>query len=449
MDFDGIISIIDDAAGKKGVQFEINLVNVKVLKMEAENSAISNYVDAETNGFNLRLLDGKRMSFSYCSGFDEEKTVSTFENAYSLLKYMDDNEYAGIAPKDDSVSLLSSEGLGIFSSKFEDVDINLKKAALIDMESTAYSYDKRIYKVDKPSYSESLARKRFYNSNGVDLNSTKTYYEVFLSAASKSGEDTGSGFDFDFSHDFDSLKFKKVSMNASKKAVDQLGAVSTDSGIYNVVFDNFTSSEFLSILKQSFYAGNVFKKKSLIAGKIGKKIFSDKLDIIDDGLLPNGISTDLFDAEGTVMQKKDLCTAGVVGSYLYDIEYARRFNVKSTGNSLMGSLTSPPEIGATNFYIKNGPVSLIDIIGSMKEGLFINELMGLHMAKPYTGEFSLGASGFYVKRGRMEFPVKGIVISGNLMQLFNNIVTIGNDLRFFGHTGSPSILFENVNVSGK
>jgi PmbA protein len=81
--------------------------------------------------------------------------------------------------------------------------------------------------------------------------------------------------------------------------------------------------------------------------------------------------------------------------------------------------------------------------------MYINELMGLHMAKPYTGEFSLGASGFYIKNGKIEFPVKGIVVSGNLLQLFNSITGIANDIRFFGSTGSPSILFENVEVSGK
>jgi len=137
----------------------------------------------------------------------------------------------------------------------------------------------------------------------------------------------------------------------------------------------------------------------------GQKIFSDKLNIVDDGLLYGGALTDIFDGEGVGMERTPLCANGVMKSFLYDIEYAKRFNTKSTGNSVIASYKLPSEIGSTNFFIENGATPLMDVIGSMKEGLYINELMGTHMAKPYTGEFSLGASGFYIKDSK--FAVSG------------------------------------------
>ena len=448
--FDAVISVIDDYSKKKRIKLEAYLFNSKILKMESENGEISNYVNAETNGLNIRLYDKKKVSFSYCLGFEEQKILNTLDNAYSLLKFMDENDYFDFAEKDGNFSDLSLlEKLGIYSDDWSGIDIDKKKSLLKEMEETAYSYDKKIYKVDKPSYSETLIHKRFYNSNGVDISSKKTFYEIFLSVASRNGEDTGSGFDFDFSHGFGALKFKKAAMNAAKKGVDQLGARAVPSGNYNIIFDNFTSSELLSILKQSFYADNVYKKKSLLEGRLETKVFSDKLDIIDDGLLYGGAMTDIFDREGVKMQKKVLCSSGTVKSYLYDIEYAKRAGAKSTGNSVSRSFTLPPDIGSTNFFIKNGETNILDIISSVKEGLYINELMGLHMAKPYTGEFSLGASGFYIKNGKINFPVKGIVLSGNLMRLFTGIVKIADDIRYFGSTGSPSILFKDVQVSGK
>ncbi len=449
VNFDGVISLIDDYAKKKGVKAEAYLFNSKILKMESEDGKISNYVNAETNGLNVRLFDKKKVSFSYCLGLEEQKIINALDGAYSLLKFMDENEYFDLAEKDESLKDSSlPEKLGIYSDDWQLIDIDKKKSLLMEMEETAYSYDKKIYKTDKPSYSETLISKRFYNSNGLDLSSRKTFYEIFLSVASKNGEDTGSGFDFDFSHKFEELKFKKTAMNAAKKGVDQLGARTAPSGSYNVIFDNYTASEILSILKQSFYADSVYKKKSLLEGKLGKKVFSDKLDIIDDAVLHGGAFTDIFDREGVRMQKKILCSSGVIKSYLYDIEYAKRTGEKSTGNSVSRSFTLPPDIGSTNFFIKNGETNILDMIGSIKEGLYITELMGLHMAKPYTGEFSLGASGFYIKNGKLDFPVKGIVLSGNLMQLFNGVVKIADDIRFFGSTGSPSILFDNVRVSG-
>lgn len=449
MNFDNAISILTDRSQKKGLKFEAYFFSSSVLKLESEDGSISNYVNAETSGLNLRLFDGKRVSFSYCLGTEDLKIEETFENAASLLGLMDDDEYFSFAGAGETASPdVTPESLGIYSDEFNSIGIERKKACLTEAEDAAYSYDKRVYKVDKPTYSESLLEKRFYNSAGTDISSRKTFYEIFLSTASKEGEDTGSGFDFDFSHNFSSLKFKKTAMNAAKKGVDQLGAKPVKSGKYKVVFDNYTASELLGILKQSFYASNVYKKKSLLDGKTGKKVFSDKIFIEDDGLLHGGAYTDLFDREGVRMQRKELCTAGVVNSFLFDIEYGKRFSSKSTGNSVSRSFSTPPDIGSTNFFVRNGNAMLIDVIGSIKDGLYINELMGLHMAKPYTGEFSLGASGYAIKNGKVDYPVKGIVISGNLMELFNSVAEIADDIRFFGSTGSPSILADGVQVSG-
>ena len=449
MNFDKVVSMAQDFAEKKGLEFEIYLFDAKILKMEAENSNISNYTDAISNGFSLRLKKEDKISFSYCSGLDEEKVVNSFNNGFNLIGLTESNGDISFSSSKIDENNLYESNLGIYSDNFFNVDIETKKNNLIEMENIAYSFDKRIYKVDKPSYSEVLISKRLVNSNSIDLSSKKTHYEIFLSAASKNNDENASGFDFDASFEFGSLKFKKVAMNGAKKAVDQLGARIIESGKYNVLFDNITSSELLSILKQSFYASSVYKKKSLLDGKIDSKVLSEKLTIIDDGTLFGGYGTDIFDGEGIAMQKKFLCLNGVIKTFLYDIEYANKFQVKSTGNSRRSSHKEPPELGTTNFFIETGKKSFIDVVSSIKNGLYITELMGLHMAKPYTGEFSLGASGFYVKNGQADFPIKGIVISGNIINLFNNIVEIADDIRFLGTIGSPSILIDDVQISGK
>ena len=168
--FDAVISLIDDYSKKKGIKLEAYLFNSKILKMESEDGGISNYVNAETNGLNIRLRDKKRVSFSYCLGFEEQKIINALEGAYSLLKFMDENDYFDFAEKDENLTDSSlPEKLGIYSDDWSRIDIDKKKSLLTEMEETAYSYDKKIYKVDKPSYSETLVSKRFYNSNGVDI----------------------------------------------------------------------------------------------------------------------------------------------------------------------------------------------------------------------------------------------------------------------------------------
>ncbi len=451
MEFSDVISVIAGYSAKNGVEYELFLFNASILKMEAENSAISSYTEAVSSGFSLRLKDKNRVSFSYCSGLEEEKVTDAFHRALDLVKVMEENNDIVFSDRTVTPKMLEVDenSLGIYSNKFFLIGSELKKKSLFEMEEAAYSFDKRIFKVDKPSYSEVLLSKRLLNSNGVDLSSKKTHYEIFLSAASKNNGESQSGFDFDNVADFSSLKFKKVAMNAAKKATDLLGARIIKSGKYKVLFDNITSSEILSILTQSFYSSNVYKKKSLVSNKVGKKIFSDKIGIIDDGLLYGGYGTDAYDAEGVKTGKKVLCSKGIINSFLYDNEYADKFKSRSTGNSVRHSHTLPPEVGATNFFIENGKADLFDLFKQAADGLYITELMGIHMAKPYTGEFSLGASGFYLKNGEIVFPVKGIILSGNLVDLFNNVIEIGNDIRFLGNIGSPSILSENIQVSGE
>ena len=449
MNFDETVSMTQDFANTKGLEYEIYLFDAKILKMEAEDSKISSYTDAISNGFSLRFKKNNKISFSYCSGLDEDKAANSLNNCFSLIGLTEDNVDIAFSSAKIDENNLNKNNLGIYSDNFFNINIEDKKNNLIEMEEAAYSFDKRIYKVDKPSYSEVLISKRLVNSYGIDMSSKKTHYEIFLSAASKNNDENASGYDFDASSEFNSLKFKKVAMNGAKKAIDQLGARIADSGKYRILFDNITSSELLSILKQSFYASSVYKKKSLLEGKIDSKVFSEKLTIIDDGTLFGGYGTDIFDGEGTAMQKKILCHNGVIKTYLYDIEYANKFKTKSTGNSRRSSHKEPPELGAVNFFIETGKKSFIDTLNSIKDGLYITELMGLHMAKPYTGEFSLGASGFYVKNGQFDFPVKGIVLSGNIINLFNNIIEIADDIRFMGNIGSPSILIDDVQVSGK
>ena len=182
--FDSAASITEDYCKNKGIEFELYMFNSKVLKMESEDGGISNYVNAETNGLNIRLLDKKKMSFSYCLGLESDKILNSLDGAYSLLKYMEADEFAEFAEKDDYYSgdddISTPEKLGVYSEDGVDIDIDKKKSLLLEMEEIAYSYDKKIYKVDKPSYSETLINKRFCNSKGIDVSSVKTFYEIFL-----------------------------------------------------------------------------------------------------------------------------------------------------------------------------------------------------------------------------------------------------------------------------
>jgi PmbA protein len=177
--------------------------------------------------------------------------------------------------------------------------------------------------------------------------------------------------------------------------------------------------------------------------------------MVDDGLYARGISTSPIDGEGIPSQQTLLVAQGEVSGYLYDRYWANRANlsslgstVASTGNSRRFNIKSPPGIGISNFFIRPGEHRFSNLMEDLRRGMVIKEVMGLHTVDPISGDFSLGCSGDWVDRGEKVFPVKSIAVAGNIFQIFQKVIGLGEDLRFFGRVGSPSLLLEGLEISG-
>jgi len=123
-------------------------------------------------------------------------------------------------------------------------------------------------------------------------------------------------------------------------------------------------------------------------------------------------------------------------------------NKHSTGNAGRMGLEVPPKVEPTNFYLEPLSTSFAQLLKKLHKGLVVTEALGMHTADPISGDFSVGVAGYWVERGEKAFPVKGIAMAGNVINLFKNIIDIGEDLRFFGHCGAPSVLIEGIQISG-
>jgi PmbA protein len=262
-------------------------------------------------------------------------------------------------------------------------------------------------------------------------------------------------WDFDASHFFKDLDVEKVGRSAGTKALERLGGKRIPTGVYPVLIRNEVASEFLSLLAHSFFADQVQKGKSPLKGKRGEKFFSPLLTIVDDGLYSKGISTAPFDGEGMPSQRTVLVAQGELTHYLYDRYWANRENlfspgsrVESTGNSRRHGIKSPPGVGISNFFIDPENIGIPKLLEGFLHGIVVEEVMGLHTVDPISGDFSLGCSGDWIDGGRKVHAVKSIAIAGNLFELFRRVIGIGEDLRFFGGVGAPSLLIDEVLISG-
>jgi PmbA protein len=257
------------------------------------------------------------------------------------------------------------------------------------------------------------------------------------------------GWGFGIGRFMEDLDFEAVGIESAHRACMMLGARKVSSTKAAVVLDNHIASDFLSIFSSMLSSENVQKGKSLLAGKVGQQVISPELNIIDDGVLPHGPGSKPIDDEGVPSSRKTLVMKGVLGGFMYNSRTAKKEGRVSTGNAVRGRFSAVPSIGPLNLYISPSEEATAanEMIASVKKGLYIIEAMGMHTANPISGQFSIGVSGMWIEEGELAFPVKEAVLSGNLLDLFGRVISVGDDLRFFGSIGSPSLLIGETEIS--
>lgn len=414
------------------------------ISIEAKEGTIESMKVSCNKGIGIRTLKDCRLGFSFTTDLSDNALVATVDNAVAS---------GTAAAKDESYAFplstnLESKELGFYDKLLADAPKAQKIEKALLLEKSAVSFDKRIKRVRNAVYSETTLESHLINSNGVSLLDKKTFVTASIMAAAEQDGDAQMGWEMDFSHYADDVDAEKVGKGAAKRAVSMLGAREMKSTKCPVVLENSTVVEFLECLAPSFLADNLHKGKSLLKDKKGKKIFSDSITILDNGLLNKGWGTSLFDAEGVPRQKTCLVSDGVLEGYLYDTYWANRMRVKSTGNSSRGGFKSVPAVSVSNVYIENGNMTLDALIRETWNGIFITGLLGVHTVNTISGDFSLGATGFYIEDGTVSYPVRAIAIAGNLMDLFSRVDKVGNDIRFFGSIGAPSLVLHEMDISG-
>jgi PmbA protein len=183
---------------------------------------------------------------------------------------------------------------------------------------------------------------------------------------------------------------------------------------------------------------------------LGEAVAGENVTVVNDGTMIHhgigGFGTAPFDAEGLPTRRTVLVEKGVLKNYVMNCYTGRKLGMKSTGNASRG-LAGAPGIGAQNFYLEPGTMSPIEIIGDVKQGLYVTETMGFGV-NLVTGDYSQGASGMWIENGELAYPVEEITIAGNLKDMYRNIVAIGNDLVFRSASAAPTIRVEGMMIAG-
>lgn len=416
---------------------------IKLCKKDNINVEVKEHI---IKGYNINIFNGnikKDESFTTVSytikaivnGKTVKIKVSSLDNANSIINLIKKN-----------IKALDSKDKDIFAknqtlSKVKNTNKKTKKKEIIE-ELIKFEFLKKEHlsltnlELD---YSYEYNKILIENENATLADEYKIHHFSSEIVVTKNGENQTALFNMS-SKKIEFNKIKNLIKEKIKEAEDKINATSCKSGKYNIVLKNNCVYSLMNRLTQLFYAEKINNNLSCLTNKCGNKIFSDKINIIEDPSNDKYVGKRLFDDEGTKTFYKEIVKNGIFKVKLYDNKNALKDNTSSTGNSF----------GVRNMYIKKGELTYEELLKKCNNGIVIDYISGLHSGLDnVTGEFSLQAQGYVIKEGRLTRSLKSIILSSDIFELFINVEEVGNDLEFNNiGGGAPSLLINNISISG-
>jgi PmbA protein len=240
---------------------------------------------------------------------------------------------------------------------------------------------------------------------------------------------------------------EQVGRIAAARTLRRLKPVKMGTQKVPVVFEPRVSRSLLDNIFEAVHGMSVYRHESFMAGKLGERVAGENVTIIDDATIPGLFGTSPFDDEGVPSRRTAVIEKGILKSYLLNCYAARKLGMKTTGNAARG-LTGNAGIGHGNLFLEKGDQTPEQIIGSVKNGFYVTELLGFGV-NVVTGDYSRGAAGLWIRDGELAFAVSEVTIAGSLKDMLMGIEAIGSDLEFRGSVAAPTLKIGEMTVGGK
>lgn len=425
-------------------QWEIIASKSRSVTVGVREGEVDKHQASESLGLAVRVIKDQRPGFSYIYGAENAGDIdAAVELALASCRAADPEPGLSFPDTDPPEILLETYDPAVARDNVANMIRRAERLA-----SAALGADKRIVHVHPAEVSSLVSRMLLCNSHGLEKCDAATRVSAGAAAMASEDGEQEMGWESRSACFLEDIDERAIGLEAGQKAAAYLGAKPVGDGLYDVVFTRDVATEFLDILADGLLGDNVAKGRSLLAGKEGYQLISPLISIVDDGLIPRGLGSAPFDDEGTAQGQTTLFENGLLKDYVYDRLWGARAGKASTGNAVRPSLKAPPGVGFTNLHIVAGQGNQDDLVKRMGNGLIISYILGAHTADPVSGEFSLGASGHLVQKGKIVRPVKSIAIAGQILELFKSVEAVGEDLQMFGRSGSPTLLVKDISISG-
>ena len=404
---------------------------VSVRKGEIENLEYN-----RDKGLGVTVYVGRRKGYASTSDLGEDAISDTVKASLSIAQFTAEDPFSGLAEPDQLAKELRDHDV------YHPWDISTDDSIILarECEQAAFDVSSNIKNSEGASVSVQEGQFVYANSNDFMQGYPSTRHHISCSVTAGEGDQMqrdGWWSTARCAEDMESAK--TIGALAGKRALAKVGAKKIRTAKVPVLFESTVSAGILRHFVSAVSGGNLYRQQSFLEGKVGENIFPDFLSIEEDPFIQRGLSSASFDNEGVRTKKRAVVTSGKLDGLFLSTYSARKLGLITTGNA----------VGSHNLFVRSPGAThdFGDLLKMMGTGFFVTDLLG-HGTNMVTGDYSRGASGFWVENGEIAFPVQEVTVAGNLKEMFKSISAVGNDVLSRSSFQVGSLLVESMTVGG-
>ena len=446
MDFKKIGEEIVAKAVKCGAgEAEACLENVKSFEVNVRKGEIETLTRSVSRGLGLRVFIDRQLGFAYTSDLTPQAIDETVKKAVELARITEPKPWRGLP--DFGPQALAD--LDLYDPALASVPDEKKIALAREVERIAMAEDKRITNSEGGSFSDAERELGLFSSKGVSnlMRETRCSFGAYV-VAGEGDNMQGGGWSSSKRFFAELEPVDKVAKTAAKRAVDQLGPKPVATKKVPVIFDRYAAPAFWGGVGQALNGDSVFRKATFLTDHLEKAIVSPLISAVDDPTIPRFVGSAPFDGEGQATRRYVIIDKGVLKTFIYDSQTARKAGVKVRTTATRNGYKGSPSAGPLNVIVENGTDSFESLFKDVKEGLYVRGMRGAG-TDVTTGSFSVGCSGFWIVDGAIAHPVDGVTLGGSALEILKAIDKVADDLDLRSGMNSPSFRVAEITVGGR
>ena len=426
--------VLDEAARQGSDQAEAAASHDYGLSATARLGDVENLEYTNDRGIGVTVYHGSKKGSASTSDFSPEALRETVSKACTFAKYTAVDKCAGLADADRMATDIADLEL----SHPWNIDADAAIRTALSCEDSARSYDQRISNSEGATVATSSGVRAYGNSHGFIGSFPRTNHSISCSVVGESDGEMERDYHYSSARDADELEAPEaIGETAARRTVGRLGSRKIKTTKAPVLYAPEIARGFIGHVIGAIAGGAQYRRASFLLGAAGEKIFPDFFQLLERPHIPRAMASVAYDAEGVATSDRDIVVDGVLQGYVLSSYSARRLGLETTANAG----------GTHNLIVPGNSGDKESIIRSIQSGLLVQELIGQGV-NPVTGDYSRGAVGYWIKNGEIAYPVHEITIAGNLRDLYQRIIAIGNDQDLRGGIRCGSVLVDEMTIAG-